>query len=70
MLPVAPAAAKPIPKPTIPCSHNGVLNIRSLPNLSCRFTVQRKTPPNDTSSPNITAFGSETNAISRALFIA
>lgn len=28
---VAPATATPIPNPTMPCSHRGVLNTRSLP---------------------------------------
>ena len=32
---VAPAVARPMPNPTIPCSDNGVLNTLSLPkNLS------------------------------------
>ncbi|KAI2804639.1 hypothetical protein BLOT_003626 [Blomia tropicalis] len=67
---VAPAAASPIPNPAMPCSHNGVLNTRSLPNLSCNPTVHRNTPPNATSSPNITADGSEASEISNALFTA
>lgn len=48
---VAPAAAAPMPKPTIPCSESGVLKTRRAPKRGARPAVQRKTPPNATSSP-------------------
>ena len=37
------------------CSERGVLNTRAAPNRSARPTVQRKTPPNLTSSPKVMA---------------
>ncbi|KAH9389734.1 hypothetical protein TYRP_007281 [Tyrophagus putrescentiae] len=67
---VAPAVARPMPKPAMPCSQRGVLKTRSLPNLSCRLTVHLKTPPKATSSPKTTVVGSVASEISRALFTA
>ena len=63
---VAPAAAKPMPNPAMPCSHNGVLKTRSFPYFSCKPTVQRKTPPKATSSPKITVLLSVAHAMSIA----
>jgi len=60
----------PIAKPTMPCSHSGVLNTRSFLNSSSRLTVQRKTPPKPTSSPNTTAFSSSVIAARIAALIA
>lgn len=51
---VDPATAAPMAKPTIPCSHNGVLKTRSAPYFDRNSVVQRKTPPNATSSPKTT----------------
>lgn len=51
---MVPATARPIPKPTIPCSQSGVLKTRSLPYRSRRPLVHLNTPPNPTSSPNTT----------------
>ncbi|MPC19008.1 hypothetical protein E2C01_011911 [Portunus trituberculatus] len=51
---VAPPTAEPMANPAIPCSQRGVLKTRSFPNLSCSPIVQRNTPPNPTSSPNMT----------------
>jgi hypothetical protein len=39
----------------MPCSDRGELNTLSIPYLSQRPVVQRKTPPNLTSSPNTLA---------------
>lgn len=41
---VAPVTAIPIPKPTIPCSHKGVLKTLSLP-------VLKKNPQNSFNTP-------------------
>lgn len=58
---VCPCAARPTPKPAMPCSHSGVLKTRSLPYFSPRPAVHRKTPPNATS-----ADGSGGSACARA----
>lgn len=59
---VTPAAARPMPKPTSPCSLSGVLNTRAGPKRSCSPTVARKTPPKATSSPNTHAVSSASKA--------
>jgi len=41
------------------CSHKGVLKTRSFPNTSRKPTVQRKTPPNATSSPKMICLSEE-----------
>lgn len=41
---VEPDTAKPIPKPTIPCSHNGVLKTRSLPKISKNIYINLQQP--------------------------
>jgi hypothetical protein len=63
---VAPEVAKPIANPATPYSDKGVLKTLSVPYFSLRPIVHLNTPPNFTSSPNITAFGSFSIAISNA----
>ena len=52
-----PIFARPIPNAAIPYSQSGVLKTLSVPYFSLRFYVHLNTPPNLTSSPNITDLG-------------